>query len=189
MQICPWLKPSLARLGSVALACAGMMLGGVAHASPPLGVSFDLINNGAGNFDYHYILNNTGPAAVSDVLIYFPDVTTPVNFAYTLNSGTSPAGWSVSLIQPSAINLGGYAEWTGTLGAGSSLSGFGVNFNYSDTASLGSQYFEVYDWDFVVTDSGWTQPAEHGVPDSANTAACLVGALLALACVRRRLVR
>ena len=46
-----------------------------------------------------------------------------------------------------------------------SLSGFEVTFNYTGTSPLGSQYFEIYNGNFNLLDSGNTQPAHAGVPE------------------------
>jgi hypothetical protein len=123
-----------------------------------LDITYTLTTGGGGGTYDYTVWNNSLSGPLTDFLIYFPDVQSPDAFNYVLNSAVNPAGWSSSLFQPSAIDLGGYVEWTAltAIAPGGALSGFGASFLYSGSATLGSQYFEVYDQDFNVLTSGWT---------------------------------
>lgn len=143
--------------------------------------------------NYSYTVTNNMQVPLQDFAIFFPKVSAPDAKYYTLNGSTSPGGWSSVLFQPSAIDLGGFVEWYGGSIApnGGSLSGFMVNFSYDFANPLAttpsSQYFEVYDANFALLDSGQTilLPIP-GVPEPSPTMAYLLLAVLCLAAMRKK---
>jgi len=156
-----------------------VLVGSLVSAKAATSIAYDLTSLGGNQWQYSYTAdNNTLGVPITDFLVYFPDVVSPDNFSYALLGGTTPAGWTLSKIQPSAVNLGGYAEFSGgSIPVGSSVGGFTVGFSYTGSGTLGSQHFEVYDPNFNLLDSGQTTPkGPHGVPEGGTT---LVYALLA----------
>lgn len=117
-----------------------------------------------------------------DLVIYFPDVSSSEYLYYTLLGGTGSGGFGLSMFQPSAPNLGGFAEFSGSsIPAGNTLGSFTVDFSYTGTASLGSQSFEVYDPNFSLLDSGkTTAQGSTGVPEGGTTIAYALLAGLSL---------
>ncbi len=92
------------------------------------------------------------------------------------------------MTQPSAIDLGGMAEWYGgSIPVAGSLGGFGLEFVYTGSSALGSQYFEVYDANFNVAERGYTVPGgPHGVPEQSATILYMLLGILSLAGMRYR---
>ncbi len=140
-------------------------------------IDYTLTNMGGNNWEYDYtVSNNTLGNPLEDFLVYFPDVISSDNFSYTLNSAIVPTGWTGALAQPSAIDLGGYYEASGgSIADGGSLSGFGVQFAYTGSDLLGSQYFEVYDTAFNLVDSGQTTLGGAPVPEPATITLLVLG--------------
>ena len=147
-------------------------------------ITYNLSSLGGNQWQYNYLINNnTLGSSIMDFLIYFPSVQSPDSLNYTLLGGTAPGGWSLSTFQPSAVNLGGFAEFSGgSIPVGNTLSGLTVAFSYTGSGLLGSQYFEVYDPNtFDLLDSGPSTPRDlPGVPDGGATFTCALLAGLSL---------
>ena len=158
------------------------LVGSLVSAKAFTGITYGLSSLGGNQWQYSYsVNNNTIGAPITDFLVYFPDVSSSEYSYYTLLGGTGSGGFSFVTppVQPSAPNLGGFAEFSGgSIPVGNTLSGFTVDFSYTGSASLGSQSFEVYDSStFDLLDSGRTTPqGSPGVPDGGAT---LTYALLA----------
>lgn len=171
--------------GLAALVGGVLLLPGAARAGAPVTIEFGLSGS-----NYSYTVTNGLGVPIGDFVIFFPTVFDPTGdvMKYHLNSASTPSGWSTQLAQPSAINLGALVEWFGgNLPAGSALGGFGAAFSYVGSGTPGSQYFEVYDGNFNVLASGYTQPGQvTGVPDATSSLACLTIGLLALVGFGRR---
>jgi hypothetical protein len=151
---------------------------------------------GHGVYEYT-VFNNSISPTLDDFAVFFPDVVDPDAQNYhNLAVGPSwPAGWDSLIIQPSAIDLGGYGEGfratAGTgIGLGSSQGGFSVSFDYSGSGTPARQYYEIYNVDTMdMIGSGYTTPASHGVPDAGATALYLSLALASLAGFRAYVAR
>ncbi|HEV8543140.1 MAG TPA: hypothetical protein VGR78_12165 [Verrucomicrobiae bacterium] len=145
-------------------------------------IDYNLVSLGGNQWKYTYTVeNDTIAGAITDFLIYFPSLSSSDAFNYTLDSTITPTGWNGSLFAPSAVDLGGFAEWSGgSIPAGGSDGVFGVEFTYTGTERLGQQSFEVYDDNFNLLDSGSTSRAGAAVPEQTAT---MTFAVLALACL------
>jgi len=175
---------------ALTFSCSLVLLLGSASPVSATQIFYTLTSLGSGNWEYDYTVNNSQLSSpLGDFVIYFPDVQSPSNFAYSLTSSTEPAGWLGSLIQPSAIDLGGYYEATTSsapIPVGGSLSGFDVVFNYTGTPSLGSQSFEIYDNNLNLLDLGNTQLAGAGVIPEPRTLLLLGSGIATLGLRRMR---
>ena len=146
-------------------------------------VSYSLVNLGGSSYQYNYtLLNDTLGFDVDQFSIYY-DLGLYENLAVT----SSPVGWDSIVFQPDAglpddgifdtLALGS------PLSAGDSLGGFSVSFDWLGSGSgPGEQYFELFDFNFDLIDSGTTVSQ---VP--APAAIWLFGsALLGLAGIKRK---
>jgi hypothetical protein len=146
---------------------------------------------GNNRWQYTYrVNNNTLGASITDFIIYFPDVVSSDNFSYTLVGGTGGGeGFVLSQFQPSGIDLCGFAEFSGgNIPVGNTQNSFMESCIYTGSATLGSQYFEVYDpANHNLLDSGWTTPTPPGpwVPEGGTTLAYALLAGLSLLGVGR----
>jgi hypothetical protein len=142
------------------------------------------------NYTYTYSVWNNSANPLSDLLIYFPDVSSADAFSYSLLSSVQPAGWTGVLVPPSSPDLGGFVEFAASgagLASGGSLGGFSVTFNYSGAERLGSQFFEVYDPQFNLLGAGFTVPrGPVGVPDEFHWATWLIALAGLGLCARHR---
>lgn len=127
-------------------------------------IGYMLTDFGSGNWGYSYTITNndiSGGLYVFD--IYFPTVSSPEAFNYsnfTETANPDPTNWSSTIFPPS--NPGDLSaiydvEAQNTpLALNASLYGFEVSFTYTGSAVLGSQYFEIYNTDFNLLESGDT---------------------------------
>jgi hypothetical protein len=115
-------------------------------------------------WEYSYtILNNDIKGGLYVFDIYFPSISGPDSLLYskiTETANPDSSNWSTQIFIPSAPDLGALYD-AGTLttpiALGDSLSGFSVSFEYSGTAaSLGSQFFEIYDTSYDLIETGYT---------------------------------
>jgi hypothetical protein len=168
--------------------CAALLLLGATASLKATTITYDLTSLGGNQWKYEYtVANDFLSDPLSDFVIFFPDVTSPDALSYTLNNIISPPGWTPMVTQPSAIGLGGMAEWFGSIPVGGSLGGFGFEFAYSGSSPLGSQYFEVYDANFDLADRGLTVPGgPHGAPEQSATIIYMLLGMLSLAGMRYR---
>ena len=159
-------------LAVVLLSAAGLQAGLV-------DVKYSLVG---GNTYQYTVCNNGLPDPVTDVVIYFREVSGPVEYQ-NLSVLTSPAGWTGDAIQPSAIALNGYVDWytAGGIGMGDCLGGFAAGFDFSGTGIPGNQFFQVYDAAWNVVADGYTAPI---IPEPASALACALATLLGVAGVR-----
>ena len=153
-------------------------------------IEYSISNLGGTEWQYTYTVKNDSLLTdLEDVAIFFPElwpVTDPTLFTNISVAGLpQPGGWTATAFQWSAIDLGGYVDFSsGTgLAPGASLGGFNVKFNYSGSGTPGSQYFEIYDSAFNLLDDGYTVLA--GIPEPASLSLFAIG--LAGLFARRRL--
>lgn len=131
-------------------------------------ITYKLSDLSGGHYRYDYTVNTTLSQPL-DFLIYFPDAYSSDASNYHLESYVVPTGWTGEVIQPGSIFgilYSGYFEaYNGSIPAGSSLSGFGVDFTYSGSKLLGSQHFEFdNNNNFKFICNGYTIPASSGAP-------------------------
>jgi hypothetical protein len=151
------------------------------------GISYTLTDLGSGNWEYSYTITNTDEASGLYVFdIYFPSVssTDALNYSnITETANPDSTNWITTVFPPSAPNLGGIYDAVALntpIALGQSLSGFSVSFNYALTKQLpviGPQYFEIYDSNYHLLESGTTVQA--AVPE-ASTLVLLVSGIFGL---------
>lgn len=176
---------------SLKSAITAVVLVGLACSAQATIVKYSLTDNGSGNYTYNYTVENNTASPLTDFGIYFPDVSSIDAANYVLGTALSPGGWTSIVTQPSAINLGGIAEWYGnSIAPGGTASGFGIQFTHTGSVPLGSQYFEVYDAGLNVMEFGQTQPLTPGaVPEPSTVLAGMLPALIMAGAGLRRLFR
>jgi len=146
----------------------------------------------SGNQYSYTVTNDTLGVPIVDFLIYFPDFlyTVPPGPLYTnITSVAVPVLFSGWGIEPSAPNLNGYVDYFALgpgLAPGGPWDGFKASFTYSGPGTPGAQYFEVYDAQFNLVDSGQTVPAGGGPVIPEPMSILLVGTGLAGIVARRR---
>lgn len=134
---------------------------------------------------YAYVVSNEAAAAdILELSIYFD----PLLYS-NLTLGSVPAGWDALLVQPDpAIPDDGFLDVLAMgagIGAGESLAGLSVLFDFSGAGTPGAQWFEVLDpVTFAVLASGMTVP--EGPAEVPEPSTMLLAGLALLACARRR---
>lgn len=154
-------------------------------------VSYTATHVGGTVWSYAYVVNNNaGAADILELTLYFD----PVRYS-NLGPGSAPAGWDPLLIQPDgAIPDDGFFDVLATgpgIGAGASLAGFSVQFDFAGAGAPGAQLFEIVDpGTFAVIDSGMTTALlpPGAVPEPSTLALAGLG-LLAFAMRRRALMQ
>lgn len=101
------------------------------------------------------VTGDGSPSVISDFTIYFPDT----SFA-ALSLGASPAGWDSLIVQPDAtLHSPGFLDSLALgsgIGAGASVSGFEVKFNFLGAGSPLPLRFDINDANFHAIYSGLT---------------------------------
>ena|ERR1039458_8569377 len=127
-------------------------------------IYYTLTDLGGGSWEYSYTIapslvtvgsRGTGQTgALFEFDIYFPASSSPDAFSYsnlTEVANPDPTTWTPTIISPSepgdltAIYIEDASLSSPGIASGQSLGGFSVTFDYSGTATLGSQSFEFYD--------------------------------------------
>lgn len=138
-------------------------------------------------WSYAYVVSNGAAAPdIEELTIYFD----PLLFS-NLALGGAPAGWDPVLVAPDpAIPDDGFFDVLALgpgLGAGASLAGFSVLFDFAGAGNPGAQRFEVVDpGTFAVLESGMTAALlpPGSVPEPSSLALAGLGLLALL--LRRR---
>jgi|ERR1035441_2062469 hypothetical protein len=117
-------------------------------------IYYTLTDLGSGSWEYSYTIAPSMTGALYEFDIYFPSISSPDAFNYsniTEVANPDPTNWTPTIIPPSepgdlaAIYIEDASLSSPGIASGQSLGGFSVTFDYSGTAALGCQYFEVYD--------------------------------------------
>lgn len=138
-------------------------------------ITYDLDHIAGNTYQYNYTVHNdTLAATIEEFSIYFSHSETE-NLALAL-----PASWFPLIIQPDPLPApfdDGFVDWLAPVGsgitAGSSLSGFSVQFDWiGGSSGPGSQSFDVFDpFSFDLLDSGRTT----SIPEPATMPLILLG--------------
>jgi len=142
-----------------------MILLSLAPTARADGISYTLTNLGGQNWSYTYTVTNTTIASGLYAFdIYFPAVSSADALSYsniTEIANPDSTNWITTIFDPSAPNLGGFYDalaLASPINQGDSLGGFNVSFAYSGATPLGSQYFEIYDLNYNLLETGTTVP-------------------------------
>lgn len=155
-------------------------------------ILYNLSDLEGGYFAYSYtITNDTIASGLYCFDIYFPSLYSADAFNYSdiaEIANPDPTNWSTTIFPPSSPNLGAiYDAYTSTtpISLNNSLSGFEVSFNYSwsDILVLGPQYFEIYDTEFNLLETGFTSAAPAPVPEP-GTMILFASGILSLGLIR-----
>eukprot|EP01026_Neomeris_dumetosa_P084818 TRINITY_DN998_c0_g1_i5.p1 TRINITY_DN998_c0_g1~~TRINITY_DN998_c0_g1_i5.p1 ORF type:complete len:206 (-),score=4.50 TRINITY_DN998_c0_g1_i5:48-665(-) len=141
-------------------------------------IEYEVTSLGGNSYMYDYkIINDDIAAGVEEIGIYF-DVSLFENLAVA----GSPADWSSFVLQPDPLlpadGLFGSFFLVSPLGLGEMLDGFSVTFDFLGAAAgPGSQFFEIYDFNFDVVGAGNTVSAfvPPSVPEPGSLALLLLG--------------
>ena len=131
------------------------------------------VSNVAGNlWQYDYtITNNSLPAGIGEFTIYFDRAHFDL-----LAVVASPSGWDSLVVQSDPnIPADGFFDSLAigdSLGLGSVLSGFSVQFIFNGTGAPSSQLFEIIGPGFDVLESGIT--SVHGAPEPSSAWLALI---------------
>jgi hypothetical protein len=166
------MKRRAARIGT--LLC---LLGSVALAyASDVGIEYKL----SGNTYSYTVANHSLSQSVELFDIFFPDIQSPDAFNYSgIAASATPANWIGSGTEPSAVDLGGFVEFSSLIsgiGVGHSQNGFEATFNHTGSANPGSQFFLVFDENLNVIASGYTVHGQ-SVPDACGWLCYLLAAL------------
>jgi hypothetical protein len=140
-------------------------------------ITYSVTNIGAGSFQYDYSVQGFSFTANQGFQIFFPYASTD---SLVPLSGFS-TDWDILVAQPdTGLPADGFYDALALVN-NPSLSGlFSVTFNKLGSGTPGAQYFEIYDSNYDVLDSGYTQ----GVPEPGLMA--LLGIGLASVLIARR---
>jgi len=156
-------------------------------------ISYTLSELGGGSWEYSYtITNNNINSGLYWFDIYFPELSGTESFNYssiTETANPDPTNWSALVFEPSALDLGGIYDVLALntpLALNSSLGGFNVSFTYAGNAASGAQYFEIYDLDLNVLETGYTAAGASPVPEP-GTMMLMGSGMLGLIGLRRKM--
>jgi len=174
-----------------------LVLGLSAHAmavGPTIPVRYRVVSMGGNVYRYIYTLTNNGslpgggPLQLFD--IYFDSSLYQFSSLVVVTPGSFSAQWSQLILPPvpgvpSAYDV---LSLTGGLPAGSTVSGFSVQFTWLGAGSPGSQPFEVFDpVSFLSLQRGQTVLDSVPVPAASDLTMGLMGIALAVsACLQVR---
>ena len=131
------------------------------------------------------VTGDGSPSVISDFTIYFPDT----SFA-ALSLGASPAGWDSLIVQPDAtLHSPGFLDSLALgsgIGAGASVSGFEVKFNFLGAGSPLPLRFDINDANFHAIYSGLTTVTPVAAVPEPETAWLILVGIGALAGRRMR---
>jgi hypothetical protein len=139
---------------------------------------------GANRWRYDYTIHNdTLGIPLEEFTIYFRE-----DLFANLSDESSLPGWDLLLIQPNtSIPAAGFIDGLALaagIGAGDSLSGLSISFDYLGTGAPGSQLFSIVDpFTFVELDAGSTRSTAVPLPGSLSLFAL---GLVAVAYSKRR---
>ena len=172
---------TLSRIAILFIVPAIVLLGLIPNARAD-GISYTLSNLGSGNWAYSYTVTNTAEASGLYVFdIYFPSVSSTDAFSYsniTETANPDSTNWITTVFPPSEPgDLGAFydAEASIPIALGDSLGGFTVDLSYSGSAALGAQYFEIYDSNFSLLETGTTTLSTIPTPEPSTLLLLIFG--------------
>lgn len=149
----------------MALIAGLLMVVGVSLPASALLIDYEEISQVGNTYQYSYTFFNDGSADIDEVSIFYE-----VGLYDNLSIIGSPTDWD-PLVYPVNDPPGaeGVADWFAfgaPLGAGDSLAGFDVQFDWlGASGGPGGQYFEAYDFNFDLLSSGSATNVNATVPE------------------------
>ena len=153
-------------------------------------IEYEATSLGGNTWEYVYTVENDSLAVDIENFAVFFDLGLYENLAV---GSSTPADWDPLVLQPDPLlpDDGLYDALALVVGIapGDSLGGFAVQFDFLGSSAPGDQFFEVFDVNFNVLDSGFTEEAETDTTDpsvpSPGTLLLIALGLLGLRTVRR----
>ena len=148
-------------------------------------IEYNVSSLGGSVWQYDYMIeNDTLTDPIAEFTIYFPET-----LYENLVVSSSPLEWDSIVVQPdTGLPADGFFDAlslsTG-LAPGASAGLFSVTFNFLGTSSPADQFFDVYDANFNLLDSGTTSPLSP-VPELNSFAMLILGLFLVIGYSFRR---
>ena len=171
-----------ARLNVVAILVLLLAMPAIAQATT---INYTASSLGGSVWQYDYMIeNDTLTDPIAEFTIYFPET-----LYENLVVSSSPLEWDSIVVQPdTGLPADGFFDAlslsTG-LAPGASAGLFSVTFNFLGTSSPADQFFDVYDANFNLLDSGTTSPLSP-VPELNSFAMLILGLFLVIGYSFRR---
>jgi hypothetical protein len=172
----------------VVVVSLGLLLPVSAIASPSISISYTLVPMGGNSYKYVYSITNngtlTGSAPVQLFDILFDTSQYQESSLQIVTPPNLNAQWSQEILTgiPPAIPAAYDAlALAGGVPAGTTVTGFAVQFTWQGTGTPGPQPFEIYDpVSFALLQSGQTTSAPVSVPAASVLSLILISVGLAL---------